>query len=269
MNVVGLDVLLDQNDQQARIQRVLITNDDGYDAVGLEVLKEVAEQIAEEVWVVAPERDQSGSSQSLSLHQPLRARQLGERSFCINGTPSDCVLMGAFHLLPEKPDLVLSGINRGVNTADAVGFSGTLGAALTASLFQIPSVALSQAWKERDNIHWQTARQFAPPILRQLLAQPLPEGLTSNINFPSVAPEEVVGVANASMNGQSLVDVAIDQRSDQRQIDYYWLSFQHKYSDVREFNSDVNLLREKVISVSFIERQLTQGLNSALFQRFS
>jgi 5'-nucleotidase len=249
------------------VDRALVTNDDGINAPGLQVLIELASELAREVWVVAPERDQSGAAQSLSLHQPLRVRQLGERCFAVAGTPSDCVLMGAFELLPGKPDLVLSGINRGVNIADAVGFSGTLGAARTAALFDIPAIALSQAWKDSGFVHWDTGREFAPHLIRNLLSQPWPRGALANINFPSVAASDVKGVVNATMNSQSMVAARVERRCDSRNQEYFWLSFQHKYSDVRMPISDVNVLREQAISVSFEERQVTQGLNFGLFSR--
>lgn len=249
------------------VKRLLITNDDGYDARGIQLLRELAEPLAEEVWLVAPEHDQSGASQSVSLHQPIRVKPLAERQFAVRGTPSDCVLMAAFELMPDKPDLVLSGINKGINMADAVGFSGTLGAAYTAALFDIPAIALSQAWKDRDHIHWQTPQHYAAGLVRLLLSQSLPAGLVTNINFPSVPPDRVAGIANTSMNGQSLVSAVVESRQDTRHQDYYWLSFQHQYRDVRTPQSDVQALRDKAISVSFIDRPLTQGLNPALFAR--
>ncbi|WP_221794275.1 5'/3'-nucleotidase SurE [Oceanobacter mangrovi] len=250
------------------VKRLLITNDDGYDAPGIQLLLELAGQLAEEVWLVAPETDQSGSSQSLSLHQPIRCKQLAERQFAVRGTPSDCVLMGAFQLMPEPPDLLLSGINLGINMADTVGFSGTLGAATTASLFGIPAIALSQAWKDRNNIHWDTSGRYAVPLIRQLLSQPLPEGLVTNINFPSVAAAAVAGISNASINGRSLTGAGVEQRQDQRQQDYYWLSFQHNYRQVQQPDSDVNALRQQSIAISFLERPLTAGINPQLFERF-
>lgn len=267
--MMPLQAVLDvARSSQPSVKRVLITNDDGYEAEGIRLLLELASGLAEEVWLVAPEHDQSGSSQSLSLHQPLRLKQLGERQFAVRGTPSDCVLMGAFHLMPEKPDLVLSGVNLGINMADTVGFSGTLGAAHTAALYDIPAIALSQAWKDRNHIHWQTPQQFAVGLIRLLLSRPLPAGLVTNINFPAVAPDQITGVSNTSMNGCSLTGAVVEQRQDKRQQDYFWLSFQHRYSDVREPQSDVQALRDKAISVSFIRRQPTQGIDPELFRRF-
>lgn len=106
--------------------RILLTNDDGIHAPGLEVLEEIARSLSDDVWIVAPEHEQSGMSHSLTLHDPLRLRQLGEKRFAVKGTPTDCVIMGVDKVLPEKPDLVLSGVNRGQNIAEDVTYSGTV-----------------------------------------------------------------------------------------------------------------------------------------------
>lgn len=252
---------------QTCARRILITNDDGIDAPGLRYLTELAQVLGDEVWVVAPEQDQSGASQSISLHQPLRVQQRSERCFVVRGTPADCVLMGVFELLPGKPDLVLSGINRGINIADAVGFSGTLGAARTAALFDIPAIALSQAWKDPECIHWHTAASHAGDLIRNLVAGDWPAGMVANINFPAVAASEVRGVINTTMNGQSLVQAQVECRQDSRRRDYYWLAFEHRYQDVKTPLSDVNALRERAIALSFEQRRLTEGLHFGLFSR--
>ncbi len=252
----------------ALFKRILVTNDDGYGATGIQILTEIAEQLAHEVWVVAPESDQSGTGQSISLHHPLRIRQVSERHYSVKGTPADCVLLACFHLLPEKPDLVLSGINRGINLADAMGFSGTLGAATTASLFDIPAVALSQAWKDAKQIHWHTGRQFAPDILRQLFASMLPAGITVNINFPSVPPLDVKGLKNTAISASTLTSAEVIKNQDLRALDYYWLTLKHRYGQVHQPHSDVQALREGYISLSFIEQAPDRGVNPELFQRF-
>lgn len=151
------------------VSRVLITNDDGIDAPGLAVLEAVAETLAREVWVVAPEHDQSGVSHSISLHAPLRVRRRGDRRFSVTGTPADCVIVGSRHVLPAPPDLVLSGINRGANLGVETVFSGTVGGAMAGLLLGLPSIALSQAFSDRDAVRWETARQLAPGVLRRLL----------------------------------------------------------------------------------------------------
>ena len=130
--------------QGARLERILITNDDGIDAPGLEVLEAVARELADEVWVVAPDHDQSGISTAISIHHPLRVTPRGERRFSVSGTPADCVAMALQQLMDQPPQLLLSGINKGANLGVETLFSGTVGAAMTGLLMGIPSIALSQ-----------------------------------------------------------------------------------------------------------------------------
>ena len=127
--------------------RILITNDDGIDSPGLHALREIARSLSEDVWVVAPETNQSGASHSLSLHEPLRMRKIDERAFAVRGTPTDSVIMGVRHVLKEKPpELVLSGVNRGTNVAEDVTYSGTIAGAFEGTILGIRSIALSQAF---------------------------------------------------------------------------------------------------------------------------
>src|SRR5437016_8880450 len=139
--------------------RILCTNDDGIHAPGLKVVEEIAQALSDDVWVVAPELDQSGVSHSLSLNDPLRLREVGPRHFAVKGTPTDCVIMGARHIVNEsRPDLVLSGVNRGRNAAEDVTYSGTVAGAIEGTVLGIPSFALSQAYSaaRRNRPHWET-----------------------------------------------------------------------------------------------------------------
>ena len=125
------------------LDRILITNDDGIDAPGLAALEQIGAELGREVWIVAPEHDQSGVSHAISLHHPIRVSELGPRRYGITGTPGDCAVMGVSHLMPEPPQLLLSGVNRGANLGLETVFSGTVGGAMTGMLLGIPSVALS------------------------------------------------------------------------------------------------------------------------------
>ena len=166
------------------VQRVLLTNDDGIDAPGLAILEAVAAELAHEVWVIAPEHDQSGTSHSISLHSPLRVSRQGERRFGVQGTPGDCVVMAARHLMKDAPPtLVLSGINRGANLGVETMFSGTVGAAMTGLLLGLPSIALSQTFTDRENVRWDTARALAPGVIRQLLEISHDAPTCLNVNF--------------------------------------------------------------------------------------
>src|SRR6202045_501035 len=153
--------------------RILVTNDDGIHAEGLDVCAEIGRALSDDVWVVAPEFDQSGVSHSLSLNDPLRMRTVDERRFAIKGTPTDCVIMGVRHILDGKgPDLVLSGVNRGQNAAEDVTYSGTIAGAMEGTILGIPSMALSQAYgpSTRERPHWDTAIRHAPDLIRRVLA---------------------------------------------------------------------------------------------------
>ncbi|HQF30550.1 MAG TPA: 5'/3'-nucleotidase SurE, partial [Hyphomicrobiales bacterium] len=176
--------------------RILITNDDGIHAPGLAVLERIAQTLSGDVWVVAPETDQSGASHSLTLNDPLRLRKIGEKTFAVRGTPTDCVIMGVRHILPEPPDLVLSGVNRGQNLADDVTYSGTIAGAIEGTLLGVRSMALSQAygWESRSQVPWGTAEALAPALIDRLMRAELPDNTLLNINFPDCAPEKVAGV---------------------------------------------------------------------------
>src|SRR5215469_6909288 len=181
--------------------RILLTNDDGVNADGLEVLEKIARTLSDDIWVVAPETDQSGVSHSLSLNDPLRLRELGPRQFAVKGTPTDCVIMAARYIIPEgKPDLVLSGVNRGRNAAEDVTYSGTVAGAIEGTVLGIPSFALSQAYAvaTKHDPHWDTALKFAPDLIRRVLADGMPRDVFVNINFPDCPPDQVKGVAVAS-----------------------------------------------------------------------
>ena len=153
--------------------RILLTNDDGIHADGLEALERIAAQLSDDVWVVAPEYEQSGASRALTLADPIRVRQLSERRFATTGTPTDCVMLGINDLVPGgRPDLVLSGVNRGANLAEDVTMSGTVAGAIEGMALGVPSIALSQAmtyFHDEVVAHWETAEHFGPGIVQRLL----------------------------------------------------------------------------------------------------
>ncbi|MEQ9570937.1 MAG: 5'/3'-nucleotidase SurE, partial [Nitratireductor sp.] len=168
--------------------RILLTNDDGIHAEGLQVLERIARTLSDDVWVVAPETDQSGFAHSLSLSEPLRMRKLDDRHFALRGTPTDCVIMGVRKVMPEPPDLVLSGVNSGGNVADDVTYSGTVAGAMEGTLVGIRSIAMSQAYSFRDEdrfVPWHVAETLAPALLKKLVAMDLPAGAFLNVNFPN------------------------------------------------------------------------------------
>lgn len=202
--------------------RILVTNDDGIDSDGLVALEAIARELSDDVWVVAPQTEQSATGHSLTMHEPIRLRQDAERRFAVRGTPTDCVLMAVLQIMPQRPDLVLSGINRGMNVAEDVTYSGTIAAAMEGTLLGIPSVALSMQFTQRDTYQWETPRQFAPNILRTLLAAGWPDGTLINMNFPACSPEKVAGV-KVCPQGRRKIGEKLERRQDPKGRDYFWI----------------------------------------------
>jgi 5'-nucleotidase len=256
---------------QPKVPRVLLTNDDGIDAPGLAVLEAVAAEIAEEVWVVAPEHDQSGTSHSISLHSPLRVSRQGERRFGVGGTPGDCVVMGVRHLMRETPPtLVLSGVNRGGNLGVETMFSGTVGAAMTGLLLGLPSLALSQVFSDRDNVRWDTARALAPGVIRAVLAIQHGAPTCLNINFPDVEAS-AAGPLTPTRQGVGLVEgIDVLPMVDPRGIDYHWLRFQ-RGARVNDPDSETAVVAAGGVSVTPLAFDRTDeaafGRLSAALQR--
>lgn len=238
--------------------RILLTNDDGIHAEGLQVLERIARTLSDDVWVVAPETDQSGFAHSLSLSEPLRMRKLDERHFALRGTPTDCVIMGVRKVMPEPPDLVLSGVNSGGNVADDVTYSGTVAGAMEGTLVGIRSIALSQAYSVRDEdrfVPWHVAETLAPALLKKLVAMDLPAGAFLNVNFPNCEPEQVRGT-KVTAQGKLLHGLWIDERRDGRNFPYYWLRFGRQPSEVRE-GTDLAAMRDNFVSVTPLQLDLT------------
>jgi len=237
--------------------RILVTNDDGIFAPGLAALERIARTISDDVWVVAPESDQSGLSHSLTLGDPLRLRDLGGQRFALRGTPSDCVIMATRRILGREPDLVLSGINAGQNAADDVTYSGTVAGAIEGTLIGVPSIALSLAlYPDRtEEMHWDTPERHAPDIIRSLLDFGFQEGTLYNLNFPDVAPDEVAGI-DVTRQGRLIHSLYIDERTDPRGNKYYWLDYRRRTSE-RVPGTDLVALDGRRISVTPLRLDLT------------
>ena len=178
-----------------RKARVLVTNDDGIHAPGLKVLEKLAKTLSDDVWVVAPETEQSATSHSLTLRRPLRERRLGPKRFSVDGTPTDCVLIAHHQIMADRPpDLVLSGINDGGNLGEDVTYSGTVAATMEAALLGIPAIAFSQQRPPDGIVRWKVPEKYLPRIVRRLAAMDWTKDLLVNVNFPAVAVDEVAGI---------------------------------------------------------------------------
>jgi 5'-nucleotidase len=239
--------------------RILITNDDGIHSAGLEACKAIARELSDQIWIVAPETDQSGVSHSLSLNDPLRLREVGERHFAVKGTPTDCVIMGARHIMKDVPNLVLSGVNRGRNCAEDVTYSGTVAGAMEGAVLGIPSFALSQAYafSTKRSPHWDTAIKFAPDLIKRVLKAGMPRDVLVNVNFPDCSPDEVAGVAIAVQGKRDQELLRIDARHDGRGNPYYWIAFGRGGIAGAVQGSDLAALNEKRIAVTPLRLDLT------------
>src|SRR5579872_2914044 len=177
------------------LMRILLTNDDGIHAEGLVALERIARRLSDDVWICAPEYEQSGASRALTLSEPLRIRRLEPQRFAISGTPTDCVMLAIEELFKDhRPDLVLSGVNRGHNTAEDVTMSGTVAGAIQGMALGVPAMALSQSlavFHDDEVAHYETAEAFAPGVIERLLEAGWPRDVIININFPNRPPHEV------------------------------------------------------------------------------
>jgi 5'-nucleotidase len=237
--------------------RILLTNDDGYYAPGLAALEKIAGQLSDDVWVVAPQDEQSGAARALTLTQPLRVRSYGERRFAVAGTPTDAVMMAVTKIIPGKrPDLVLSGVNNGQNIAEDVTFSGTIAAALQGMTLGIPSIALSLARFSRDGARWATPERHAPPLIKALVAAGWPKDVVININFPDREPDEVGPVEVTSQGVRDAYSLFLEERQDLRGGSYYWFGYSPKLSNPPE-GTDLRAVYDGRISVTPLHLALT------------
>ncbi|MEJ1968896.1 MAG: 5'/3'-nucleotidase SurE [Rhizomicrobium sp.] len=240
--------------------RILVTNDDGIHAAGLLSAEKIARALTDDVWVVAPEIEQSGASHSLTLTLPLRLREIDKRRFAVSGTPTDCVMMACAHVLKDrKPDLVLSGVNRGSNIADDVTYSGTIAGAMEGCALGIPSIALSQSYGfgEGAEIRWDCGEVQGPPLIEKLVAAGWPQDVLININFPDAAPGEVKGIDIAAQGKRDLQTANIERRIDARGNPYFWIGFKRVRSNPPQ-GTDLHAIYNKRIAVTPLHLNLTE-----------
>lgn len=255
--------------------RILLTNDDGVNASGLKLLEEVARAFTDDLWIVAPAEEQSGTGHSLTLTRPVRLRRLGEKKYAVAGTPTDAVLMALFHLMPdERPDVIISGINRGANLAEDVTYSGTVSAAMEGALAGVRSIALSQVYAREglgDAVPFAAAEHWAPPVLEQLLAAEgeLAPGTLVNVNFPALPPEEVQGVRVVRQGIRDYGRTRIVQRTDPRGYPYYWFGLGPTV-ETPGHSTDLEAIADGFVSVTPLHLDLTHEPSLAtLASRFS
>ncbi|MEO8112930.1 MAG: 5'/3'-nucleotidase SurE [Phenylobacterium sp.] len=240
--------------------RILITNDDGIHAEGLAALERIAAELSDDVWVCAPEYEQSGASRALTLAEPIRVRKVGERRFATTGTPTDCVLLGLNELVEgARAELVLSGVNRGANLAEDVTMSGTVAGAIEAMALGVPGIALSQmGGYEPHDPFFEAAEHFGPGIIKRLVEVGWPTGVVMNVNFPNRPLAEITAV---EVTRQGFRDAHIrhaEKRTDLRGREYYWMGFRQERSQPDE-GTDLRALYEGRISVTPLHIDLTHS----------
>ncbi|SMF73665.1 5'/3'-nucleotidase SurE [Allosphingosinicella indica] len=242
--------------------RILLTNDDGVNAAGLTVLEAVASRFSDDIWVVAPAEEQSGAGHSLTLTQPVRLRRLGEKRFCVTGTPTDSVMMAIAHVMKDdRPDLVLSGVNRGANLGEDVTYSGTVSAAMEGALAGIPSIALSQSYAREgmgDSVPFAAAEAWAERVLRPIIETPMEARTLVNINFPALSPDEVRGVRVTQQGLRDYGRLRIDERTDPRGYRYFWFGL-GPMLETPSHSTDLEAIADGYVSVTPLHLDLTHG----------
>ena len=238
--------------------RILLTNDDGINAPGLRVLENIARAFSEDIWIVAPEVEQSGKSRALSLTEFVRVRKQAPRQYAVSGTPTDCVLLALDELMPEPPDLILSGVNRGQNIAEDTSYSGTIAAALFGMQNGIRSLALSQSTGFRGpaSCPWETPEYWGEKVLASLLEKTWPDTAILNINFPDRSPENVQGIRFTRQGFRDERIIRTEKRVDLRQNEYYWIGYRGKLSSPAE-GTDLSAIYKGYISITPLQVDLT------------
>lgn len=237
--------------------RILLTNDDGIHADGLTALERIAAQLSDDVWICAPEAERSGASRALTLSDPIRVRQYGPRRFSTSGTPTDCVMLGIRELVEgAPPDLVLSGVNRGVNLAEDVTMSGTVAGAIEAMAMGVPGIALSQGGFYEGATGYEAAEAFAPGIIRRLLAVGWPTDVIMNLNFPHRPVAEITEVEVTRQGFRDAHVRMVEKRTDLRGRAYYWVGYRQERSKP-EPGTDLRAFYDGKISVSPLHIDLT------------
>ncbi|QPQ55407.1 5'/3'-nucleotidase SurE [Allosphingosinicella flava] len=242
--------------------RILLTNDDGVNASGLKVLERIARRFSDDIWIVAPAEEQSGAGHSLTLTTPVRLRKLGERRFCVTGTPTDSVMMAIAHVMKDDPpSLILSGVNRGANLGEDVTYSGTVSAAMEGALAGIPSIALSQVYAREgmgDTVPFAAAEEWCEGVLRPLLAEPMAPRTLINVNFPALPPGQVRGVRVVRQGLRDYGRLRLVQRTDPRGYDYFWFGL-GPMVETPGHSTDLEAVADGYVSVTPLHLDLTHS----------
>ena len=239
--------------------RILLTNDDGIFAPGLEVLERIARQFSDDIWIVAPSEEQSGAGHSLTLSSPVRLRQHGERRFSVSGTPTDSVMMALRTVMPAPPDLLLSGVNRGANLGDDVTYSGTGSAAIEGTLAGIRSIALSQVYAREgmaDSVPFGAAEAWGAKVIAPLLDAPFAPRTLVNVNFPAVDAGAVKGIKAVRQGFHDYARGSVVEGTDPRGYRYFWFGL-HGIEHTPGHQTDLEAIQDGYVSVTPLQLDLT------------
>jgi len=240
------------NKSQSTKPLILLTNDDGFYAEGINILFNKLQPLGQ-IYIIAPDRERSATSLALTLHNPLRVKTIRKNIFSVDGTPADCIYLAVQHLLPRKPDMVISGINPGPNLGQQdISYSGTVAGAVQGTFLQIPSFAVSALPDEQGKYPFSFSASIIYSIAKQLLRNPIPPGITLNINIPS---PPVKGLKIAKL-GQKRYNPEIEVKKDPRHRVYYWIGTGTPKA-IGDKESDVMIIKEGYIPVTPLHRDLT------------
>lgn len=232
--------------------RILVTNDDGIQSPGITALAKALAGIGE-VWIVAPDRERTAVAHAVTLHKPLRLHQMAPRVFAVNGTPVDCVNLALLKIMPKRPVIVVSGINKGVNLGDDVMYSGTVSAAMEGTILGVPSVAVSQ--EGLDTFRFDVGATYAARVVRLVLAKGLPEETLLNVNIPDRARREIKGVRVTCLSRRRFHNPIIEKH-DPHGRKYYWIAGK-RVSWSRSKDADHEAIEEGMVSVTPIRLDST------------
>ena len=251
--------------------RILLTNDDGIRAPGLAVLERIAARFSDDVWICAPDEEQSGAGHSLTLTRPVRLRQHNERRFSVTGTPTDSVTMALKRLMPEPPDLILSGVNRGANLGDDVTYSGTVSAAFEGALAGIRSIALSQVYVSEgmgDDVSFAAAESWGEQTIRPLLDAPFAPRTLVNINFPPIAADKVRGIRVVRQGFHDYSRGSVVEGMDPRGFRYFWFGL-HGIEQTPGHASDLEAISDGYVAVTPLQLDFTHEASlTSLAERY-
>ncbi len=246
--------------------RILLTNDDGVNAPGLKVLEKIAREFSDDIWIVAPAEENSGAGHSLTLTRPVRIRQHGHQHYSVTGTPTDSVMMALGVVMKDaKPDVVLSGVNRGANLGDDITYSGTVSAAMECALAGVRAIALSQVYGKEgmgDAVPFSAAEAWGPKVLAPLLQAEFAPRTLVNINFPAVAPEAVKGIQVVRQGFHDYSRGSIVKGTDPRGYDYYWFGL-HGVEHTSGHDTDLEVVDDGYVAVTPLQLELTHTASLA------